>query len=111
MNFAENASSKRQHYTRLSRMLKYKILKEQDTDERGKAQMKHKPYSCDMKQKEGEQMNVLNANDLYNKSEDFKEYVDKYSTKHKISVQEALTHKLVQEVGKNYKEKMISSGE
>ena len=54
MKFAENASSKRQHYTRLSRMLKYKILKEKDTDERGKAQMKHKPYSCDMKQKEGE---------------------------------------------------------
>jgi hypothetical protein len=56
-------------------------------------------------------MNVLNANELYNKCEDFKEYVDKYSTKHKISVQEALTHKLVQEVGKNYKEKMISRGE
>ena len=47
-------------------------------------------------------MNVLNANDLYNKSEDFKEYVDKYSTKHKISVNEALTHKLVQEVAKMY---------
>ena len=106
MKFAENVSGKRQHYTRLSRMLKYKILKEKDTDERGKRQMKHKPYSCDMKQKEGEQMNVLNANDLYNKCEDFKEYVDKYSTKHKISVNEALTHKLVQEVAKVYKEKM-----
>ena len=53
-------------------------------------------------------MNVLNANDLYNKSEDFKEYVDKYSTKHKILVQEALTHKLVQEVAQMYKERMLN---
>ena len=51
-------------------------------------------------------MNVLNSNDLYNKCEDFKEYVDKYCRTYKISVQEALMHKLVQEVGKNYKEKM-----
>lgn len=56
-------------------------------------------------------MNTINENDLYNKCEDFKEYVDKYSTKHKISVQEALTHKLVQEVGKNYKEKMVARGD
>ena len=54
MNFAENASSKRQKFVRLSRVLKYRILKENETDERGKAQMKHKPYACDMKQKEGE---------------------------------------------------------
>ena len=54
MKFSEDASAKRQHYARLSKALKYKILKEKDTDERGKAQMKHKPYSCDMKQKEGE---------------------------------------------------------
>ena len=53
-------------------------------------------------------MNVLNANDLYNKCEDFKEYVDKYSTKHKISVNEAFTHKLVQEVAKMYKERMLA---
>lgn len=51
-------------------------------------------------------MNVLNANDLYNKCEDFKEYVDKYCRTYKISLHEALSHKLVQEVGKNYKEKM-----
>ena len=49
MNFAENASSKRQKFVRLSRVLKYRILKENETDERGKAQMKHKPYACDMK--------------------------------------------------------------
>lgn len=54
MKFAENASAKRQKFNRLSRMLKYKILKEKDTDERGKRQMKHKPYACDMKQKGSE---------------------------------------------------------
>ena len=54
MNFAENASAKRQKFNRLSRMLKYKILKEQDTDERGKRQMKHKPYTCDFKNKKQE---------------------------------------------------------
>lgn len=43
---------------------------------------------------------------LYNVCEDFKEYVNKYSAKHKISVNEALTHKMVQEVAKMYKEKM-----
>lgn len=57
MKFSENASAKRQKFVKLSRVLKYRILKEKDTDERGKAQMKHKPYTCDMKcakQKEGE---------------------------------------------------------
>ena len=54
MKFSEDASAKRQKFNRLSRVLKYRILKENDTDERGKRQMKHKPYACDMKQKEGE---------------------------------------------------------
>lgn len=45
---------------------------------------------------------------LYDVCEDFKEYVDKYSKKHKISVQEALTHKLVQEVAQMYKERMLN---
>lgn len=45
---------------------------------------------------------------LYNVCEDFKEYVDKYSAKHKISVNEALTHKMVQEVAKMYKERMLA---
>ena len=40
---------------------------------------------------------------LYDVCEDFKEYVDKYSAKHKISVNEALTHEMVQEVAKMYK--------
>lgn len=56
-------------------------------------------------------MNVINENDLYNKCEDFKEYVDKYCRTYKISLQEALLHKLVQEVGKNYKEKMVARGD
>ena len=42
---------------------------------------------------------------LYETNQDFKEYVDRYSNKHKITVEEALTHALVQEVGKMYKEK------
>ena len=56
-------------------------------------------------------MNKLNANDLYGKCEDFKEYVDKYCNTYKIPINEALSHKVVQEVGKNYKQKMISRGE
>lgn len=56
-------------------------------------------------------MNVLNANDLYGKCEDFKNYVDKYCLTYKISLQEALSHKLVQEVGKNYKDKMVARGD
>lgn len=55
-------------------------------------------------------MNRLNANDLYAKCEDFKEYVDKYCRTYRISVKEALTHKLVKEVGKNYREKMMIRG-
>jgi hypothetical protein len=56
MKFDNYESSKRQRFARISRTIKYNILKEQDADERGKAQMKHKPYTCDMKcakQKEG----------------------------------------------------------
>ena len=56
-------------------------------------------------------MNVLNSNELYGKCEDFKTYVDKYCRTYKISLQEALSHKLVQEVGKNYKEKMVARGD
>lgn len=48
MKFSEDASAKRQKFARLSKALKYRILKEKDTDERGKRQMRHKPYQCDM---------------------------------------------------------------
>ena len=34
--------------------------------------------------------------ETYNNNPDVKEYVDKYSTKHRVSVNEALTHVIVQ---------------
>lgn len=37
-------------------------------------------------------------------NEDFKRYVDRYCTKHRISVAEALQNYLVQMAGKMYKE-------
>lgn len=52
MRFPENASGKRQHYKRISKAIKYTIMK--NADVQGNEQMKHKPYTCDMKQKEGE---------------------------------------------------------
>lgn len=44
----------------------------------------------------------------YENNPDFKEYVDRYARDHKISVEEALKHKLVQEVRECYKEKRIA---
>jgi len=41
---------------------------------------------------------------LYADNEDFKRYVDRYCTKHRISVPEALQHYLVQMAGRQYKE-------
>lgn len=41
---------------------------------------------------------------LYAENEDFKRYVDRYYTKHRISVAEALQHYLVQMAGRMYKE-------
>lgn len=41
---------------------------------------------------------------LYAENEDFKRYVDRYCTKHRISVAEALQHYLVQMAGRMYKE-------
>lgn len=41
---------------------------------------------------------------LYARNPEFKEYVDKYCVKHRISVEEALQHYLVQMTGKMYKE-------
>lgn len=42
--------------------------------------------------------------DLYENNKDFKRYVDRYCRMHGLSVEEALEHKLVQEVGKQYQE-------
>lgn len=41
---------------------------------------------------------------LYADNADFKRYVGRYCTKHRISVAEALQHYLVQMAGKMYKE-------
>ena len=41
---------------------------------------------------------------LYAENEDFKRYVDRYCTKHRISVNEALQHYLVRMAGQMYKE-------
>lgn len=41
---------------------------------------------------------------LYAENADFKRYVDRYCTKHGISVAEALQHYLVQMAGRMYKE-------
>lgn len=41
---------------------------------------------------------------LYAENEDFKWYVDRYCTKHRVSVDEALQHYLVQMAGRQYKE-------
>ena len=43
---------------------------------------------------------------LYADNEDFTCYVDRYCTKHRVSVDEALQHYLVQMAGKMYKEQM-----
>jgi hypothetical protein len=43
--------------------------------------------------------------DFYNTNQDFKEYVDKYCNTYKVTVEEALSHALVQEVEKMYKER------
>jgi len=41
-------------------------------------------------------------------NEDFRNYVDKYCKKHKISVAEALRHKMVCNVREYYKERRIA---
>ena len=53
----------------------------------------------------------IDTGKMYEENEKFRQYVDKYCNTYKISVQEALSHKLVQEVGKNYKEKMVARGD
>ena len=41
---------------------------------------------------------------LYAENEDFRRYVDRYCVKHRISVEHALQHYLVQMAGRMYKE-------
>lgn len=49
-------------------------------------------------------MEPIDYTALYAENEDFKRYVDRYCTKHRVSVAEALQHYLVQMVGRMYKE-------
>ena len=50
------------------------------------------------------QMEHIDYTALYAENADFKRYVDRYCTKHRISVSEALQHYLVQMAGMQYKE-------
>lgn len=50
------------------------------------------------------QMEHIDYTALYEQNEDFKRYVDRYCTKHRISVDEALQHYLVRMAGRMYKE-------
>lgn len=54
--------------------------------------------------KEVEQMQNIDYTALYEQNADFKRYVDRYCTKHRVSVDEALQHYLVQMAGRQYKE-------
>ena len=49
------------------------------------------------------QMEPIDYTALYEQNADFKRYVDRYCTKHRISVAEALQHYLVQMAGRMYK--------
>lgn len=51
-------------------------------------------------------MEPIDYTALYEHNEDFKRYVDRYCTKHRISVAEALQHYLVRMAGQMYKEQM-----
>ena len=50
------------------------------------------------------QMEHINYTAMYEQNADFKRYVDRYCTKHRISVDEALQHYLVRMAGRMYKE-------
>lgn len=49
-------------------------------------------------------MKPIDYTALYAENADFKRYVDRYCTKHRVSVAEALQHYLVQMAGRMYKE-------
>ncbi len=49
-------------------------------------------------------MEPIDYTALYEQNDDFKRYVDRYCTKHRIRVAEALQHYLVQMAGRMYKE-------
>ena len=47
----------------------------------------------------------MKTEELYRTSEDFKRYVDAYATKHRITIETAMTHKLVKNVADSMKAK------
>lgn len=49
-------------------------------------------------------MEPIDYTALYEQNADFKRYVERYCTKHRISVAEALQHYLVRMAGRMYKE-------
>ena len=49
--------------------------------------------------------------EFYKENAAFKQYVDKYCKKHRISVNEALTHEIIKQVYLQYKEERASKGE
>lgn len=51
-------------------------------------------------------MNPIDYTALYEQNADFKRYVDRYCVKHRISMEQALQHYLVQMAGMQYKEQM-----
>ena len=51
-------------------------------------------------------MEPIDYTALYADNADFKRYVDRYCTKHRVSVDEALQHYLVRMAGQMYKEQM-----
>lgn len=44
----------------------------------------------------------MNYKTLYEENQEFKDYVDRYCAEYSISVKDALTHAIVQEVGDMY---------
>ena len=53
-------------------------------------------------------MQKIDYTALYEQNEDFRRYVDRYCTKHRISVAEALEHYLLQMAGRQYKEQSVA---
>lgn len=47
---------------------------------------------------------MLNLRILYEKNEDFKQYVDKYCKKTNITPEEAFTHYMIKDVARYYEE-------
>lgn len=46
--------------------------------------------------------------ELYDNNYDFRDYIDSFSLKHNIPIEEAFTHKLTQSIAEYYKNKSYS---